>query len=70
MSLLEFFYSLNAAVSRNLCAVRLVVKLSDSETTRRTARKLSVCTALLDAFSLYLSIVYKFKLRTIKATGS
>ena len=54
MRLLEFFYSLNAAVSRNLCAVCLVVKWNDSDTTRQTARKLSVCTALLDAFSPYL----------------
>ena len=47
-------FSYNAAVSRNLCAVCLVVQWNDSDTTRQTARKLSVCTALLDAFSLYL----------------
>ena len=37
----------NAAVSRNLCAVCLVVQWNDSDTTRQTARKLSACTALL-----------------------
>ena len=31
----------NAQLTRNLGAVRIVVKLSDSETTMRTARKLS-----------------------------
>ena len=31
----------NAALSRSVCAVRLVVKLSLGETTRRTARTLS-----------------------------
>ena len=51
-SMLRVLFWSNAAVSRNLCAVRLVVKLSDSETTRRTARKLSVCTALYDRNTL------------------
>ena len=35
------FISSNASFSRNLCVVGFVVKLSDSETTKPTARKLS-----------------------------
>ena len=35
----------NAQLTRNLGAVRIVVKLSDSETTMRTARKLSSAAA-------------------------
>jgi len=54
----------NAAVSRNLCAVCFVVPLSDSETTRQTARKLSACTALLGSFftlqrDLYLALTIR-----------
>ena len=40
----------NAAVSRNLCGICFVVKWSDSDTTKRIPRKLSVCTALLGYF--------------------
>ena len=39
---LSFAQRDNAAISRNLCGVRLVVKWSDSDTTRRTPRKLSI----------------------------
>ena len=41
MRLLEFFYSLNAAISRSVCGVCIVVKSSDSETTMQTPRTLS-----------------------------
>ena len=37
----------NVSLSRNLCAVCIVVQWSDSETTMQTARKLSVCSDLL-----------------------
>ena len=55
MRLLEFFYSLNAAISRNLRAGRLcAIKGAQRAAHNWTARKLSSCMALLDAFSLYL----------------
>ena len=49
-SMLRVLFWSNAAISRNLRGVRLVVKWSDSDTTRRTPRKLSICMALLGAF--------------------
>ena len=55
MRLLEFFYSLNAAISRNLRAGRLcAIKGAQRAAHNWTARKLSSCMALLDAFSLCL----------------
>ena len=55
MRLLEFFYSLNAAISRNLRAGRLcATKGAQRAAHNRTARKLSSCMALLDAFLLSL----------------
>ena len=50
----------NAAVSRNSRAVCLVVKMSDSDTTRQTARELSVCTALLCALQLTFDTLFLY----------
>ena len=54
------FISSNAAISRNLCGGGLVVKWSDSDTTRPTPRKLSACIALLCGCgtSLYIILSY------------
>jgi len=41
---LHYSLALNAQLFRNLCAIRFVEKLSDSETTLRAARKFSSAT--------------------------
>ena len=54
----------NAKFSRNLCGVCLVVKWNDSDTTRQTPRKLSVCNFLLEYFlnKLHSERVYQHSL--------
>jgi hypothetical protein len=54
-----FFISHNAQLTRNLCAVGFVVKLSDSETTKPTARKLSSAAACYAALNLNLVTDFK-----------
>ena len=45
----------NAAISRSVCGVCIVVKLSDSETTMQTPRTLTDCMALLGLLHLKLA---------------
>ena len=59
-----FLSESNAKFSRNLCGVCLVVKWNDSDTTRQTPRKLSVCNFLLEYFlnELHSERVYQHSL--------